>query len=667
MSDFDVVNSDASSIDIEIVDPETTLIEINSGAQGPSGPAGAVGPQGPTGATGAAGPVGPQGPVGPAGAAGAVGPQGPQGDTGPQGPQGPPGANGSGAVSSVNTYIGDVVLTASDVGLGNVDDTSDLDKPISTATQTALDGKQDEIFGTSKFVGFDSIGVLGPIPQWNINSFGGADVNIAIEPDNLTGWYNVQSIYASLNPLQNSPNDTYTLRSSFLEIDNDLTGFQLGTNGNAVNLFGNTIKHVGTGDVGALNFFSNYVEIGNGTDAIDSRGVGYVFAFGNIRDNVTLVGQIQGFGFQLNAEDGVVMNSGSSVNAFYDFANFACAVPGYSSFIASPNIAEIKNNSGYLGIGISPTIPVFTGNAGFTGVALSPNLGTFDTGYASMVNINPTVADVENFDAVVINVSNVNGTNVKALRITGDVSIDGALQFTGGLSIGQLQAFYAQNPVDGGGNPQAFHGLTTGMTALNGVTTANADAIGVNTAMLITLEDNSVTTSGAFMLGFSALALPCVVETHAGSSIDFMNAAVYAINLSGASTGGTIDNLNLCRAVAIPNGITTINKLKAYEFDLPFGDPGTTTWGVYMEPSVNNWMKKNLKIGGSVGVSDTTTHEFHVEGASFFDGNIGFFATTPVAQQASSGAATAGILYTATEQAMIQEMYDALRAYGLLT
>ena len=33
--------------------------------------------------------------------------------------------------------------TASEVGLGNVDNTADIDKPISTATQTALDGKAD--------------------------------------------------------------------------------------------------------------------------------------------------------------------------------------------------------------------------------------------------------------------------------------------------------------------------------------------------------------------------------------------------------------------------------------------------------------------------------------------------------------------------------------------
>lgn len=41
-------------------------------------------------------------------------------------------------VQSVNTQTGDVVLDKSDVGLGNVDNTSDLNKPISTATQTAL-------------------------------------------------------------------------------------------------------------------------------------------------------------------------------------------------------------------------------------------------------------------------------------------------------------------------------------------------------------------------------------------------------------------------------------------------------------------------------------------------------------------------------------------------
>lgn len=48
---------------------------------------------------------------------------------------------GGGAVDSVNSKTGVVVLSASDLGLGNVNNTSDANKPISTATQTALNLK----------------------------------------------------------------------------------------------------------------------------------------------------------------------------------------------------------------------------------------------------------------------------------------------------------------------------------------------------------------------------------------------------------------------------------------------------------------------------------------------------------------------------------------------
>lgn len=56
----------------------------------------------------------------------------------------------SAPVTSVNGQTGAVVLTKSDVGLGNVDNTADINKPISTATQTALDAKIDEATLTTK-------------------------------------------------------------------------------------------------------------------------------------------------------------------------------------------------------------------------------------------------------------------------------------------------------------------------------------------------------------------------------------------------------------------------------------------------------------------------------------------------------------------------------------
>ena len=58
--------------------------------------------------------------------------------------------------------------TKSDIGLGNVDNTSDLNKPISTATQTALNNKQDKLTNpitgtgtTNKISKFTANGVIG--------------------------------------------------------------------------------------------------------------------------------------------------------------------------------------------------------------------------------------------------------------------------------------------------------------------------------------------------------------------------------------------------------------------------------------------------------------------------------------------------------------------------
>jgi len=52
--------------------------------------------------------------------------------------------NGVAPVTSVAGRLGDVVVTKADVGLSNVDNTTDLGKPISTATQSALSAKAND-------------------------------------------------------------------------------------------------------------------------------------------------------------------------------------------------------------------------------------------------------------------------------------------------------------------------------------------------------------------------------------------------------------------------------------------------------------------------------------------------------------------------------------------
>ena len=73
-------------------------------------------------------------------------------------------------------------VTASQVGLGEVDNTSDIDKPISTATQTALDAKVDKVEGQglsdenytldekNKLAGIETGAEVNVNPDWNATS-----------------------------------------------------------------------------------------------------------------------------------------------------------------------------------------------------------------------------------------------------------------------------------------------------------------------------------------------------------------------------------------------------------------------------------------------------------------------------------------------------------------
>lgn len=191
----------------------------------------------------------------------------------------------------------------------------------------------------------------------------------------------------------------------------------------------------------------------------------------------------------------------------------------------------------------------------------------------------------------------------QAANFDGDVNITGNLTFGGALSVGQLSAFYSTPLINGSGNPLTAHGMITQPTVAANATITNGDFIGLNTAMLLTMGDNSTVTSA--FLGVAALGLPAVLSLGAGATVDIVSGGLFALSLDGSAGGGTIDTLNLCNALAIPNGVTTVNKLRGYAMGLPFGDPGTQTWGIYIEPTTAmNWMAGSLKVGGT----DTPTN-----------------------------------------------------------
>ncbi len=73
------------------------------------------------------------------------------------------------AVASVNGQTGTVVVSKSDVGLWDVDNTSDADKPVSTATQTALDWKENSFTKNTAF-NKNFWTVAGTVAEWNVLS-----------------------------------------------------------------------------------------------------------------------------------------------------------------------------------------------------------------------------------------------------------------------------------------------------------------------------------------------------------------------------------------------------------------------------------------------------------------------------------------------------------------
>jgi hypothetical protein len=77
-------------------------------------------------------------------------------------------------VQSVAGKTGSVALAKGDVGLSNVDNTADADKPVSTSTQTALNAKQDTLVSGTNIKTINDESILG---SGNITISGGGGIS----------------------------------------------------------------------------------------------------------------------------------------------------------------------------------------------------------------------------------------------------------------------------------------------------------------------------------------------------------------------------------------------------------------------------------------------------------------------------------------------------------
>lgn len=112
----------------------------------------------------------------------------------------------TGKVSSVNGFTGVVVLDKNDIGLENVDNTSDADKPVSTAQATALGLKINKDTGIELYSSKRAVRLDGSALD---------DLNLVVN----TGIYEGQ-----LNLLQNAPSSFSGIRASFWVSKMDANG-----------------------------------------------------------------------------------------------------------------------------------------------------------------------------------------------------------------------------------------------------------------------------------------------------------------------------------------------------------------------------------------------------------------------------------------------------------
>lgn len=100
---------------------------------------------------------------------------------------------------------GNIDITKADVGLSNVDNTSDLNKPISTATQTALNAKQDTLVSGTNIKTINGNSVLGS---------GNLTVN-SVNPTNRYVPFNYNGVPGDSILSMNDPNVGYFGWSGF--------------------------------------------------------------------------------------------------------------------------------------------------------------------------------------------------------------------------------------------------------------------------------------------------------------------------------------------------------------------------------------------------------------------------------------------------------------------
>lgn len=439
---------------------------------------------------------------------------------------------------------------------------------------------------------------------------GFADINSGVTVEQNIQGYNFQPHFHTGAIIQ----DQILAYADFTLVEDEANGYQSFISNPQIGSIANNRNFTGVSTNPSIDSFTGNAGF-TGVGLFGNLGTFDTGGYQGVVVNPNIAEISNGF-LGINITPNIALNEGNATGINVSMSNVTNA-PGVKASLVVQDITYERNQAGTDGNNISVQYLNTTtaGNEVATLVGGSQIQVTIESGVSTATqvaaalavnftissNITVTISGVGSNPQVTYAQTNlaggVNPGTKKAADFNGDVSINGALSFTGALSIGQLTSFAAQNITSGLG-VSSIDSLITAPNIAASATITGTDLLAINTAMLLTIGDNASVTSN--FLGYAALGLPAVLSMGTGASIDLVEGAVFALSLDTGATGGTVGEVNLCRALSIPNGVTTVTKLVGYEFDLPFGDVGTNIYGLYMKPaSAHNYLAGDLIVGTS--------------------------------------------------------------------
>ena len=174
--------------------------------------------------------------------------------------------------------------------------------------------------------------------------------------------------------------------------------------------------------------------------------------------------------------------------------------------------------------------------------------------------------------------------------------------------------------------------------------------------------DNYVSNNGSYYQGSNVLMIDSVLST---VTLLVASPPIGSMSLINRYNGGAGSGFDLQGEPSNPWQVSFKVLTGSYPPNVPGPWFHAIIDSVTGSPSYAVWSGGNFFPGvyGTDPVGNTFTGGICT---TLGGGSVGFFGVGAVGQQ-TGGAATAGVLYTATEQGMINAMYAALRAYGLLS